>query len=470
MKNKHTVILIHPPNSLTPEGDQEFYPSPPLGLMVISSVLKMHGYDILIVDLRMEAIRNSPFELLKDIIITLEKQPLAAGITTYTENYPDALLCAKIVKEISPNTKVIMGGHHATFCYEEILTYPFVDFIVRGEGEGTIIELLEYIKHPDRFPLGSIRGIAYRKDGSILTTAPYDFITNLDVLPFPDYDFSFNDTRYGNNLPFISSRGCPSKCIFCASRAFSGSKYRLHSAEWLFCLIYYYYTTQHLTGMMAIDDTFTASKKRLKKFCNYLIKNSIMLGWGCRSRVDALSEEIIDILKKSHCVTIHVGIESCDQVVLNSLQKNINLSQVFNVLKLCRKYGVRIEASFMIGNPTDTVESMTRTIILAKIIEELNIGISAIGISTPYPGTLLYKSAEILGIRIVTKDWRKYTCRSPVYETSNFTLDDLRKLYFYGHCVLRKKDDILPPTLMLPAQEVQRLYVEILEQFNENRK
>ncbi len=461
MEKQETIILLHPPNSLAPEGDQTYYPNPPLGLMMISSILKMHGYRVLILDLRMEALSGSPFEALKKSLTKISN-PLAVGITTYTESFSDALAVAQIVKEIFPSTKVVMGGYHATFCYKETLSHSYVDFVVLGEGESTIIELLEYIKYPHHYSLDKIKGIAFRKDDEIVITRQRDLITDLDVLPFPDYNFSFADLRYGNTLPFISSRGCPGKCIFCASRAFSGNKYRLHSAEYLFSIVYYFYKKRPLTGMMAVDDTFTANKNRVKEFCNYLIKNNVLIGWGCRSRVDALLDEnIVALLSKSNCVTIHIGIESAEQNVLDSIKKNISLNQVFKAIKLCRKYGIRIEASFMIGNPADTMRSMVKTILLAKLIEQNNIGISAIGISTPYPGTSLYQAKKEMGIKIKTKDWRKYNTRYPVFETPNFTQNDLRNFYFYVHRFLSKKETDLSSIPYLSEQYAVDLYEEL---------
>ncbi len=158
IENRKFILLIHPHNSLAPEGDQEYYPNPPLGLMILSSVLKMHGYLCDILDLRMTEVDESPIIRLKEYLNNLALPPLIIGISIYTENFSDALSVAETAKRIHPNTKIVLGGYHATFCYKECLKYPSVDFVVIGEGESTLIELLEHIKCPGRFSLNKIKG------------------------------------------------------------------------------------------------------------------------------------------------------------------------------------------------------------------------------------------------------------------------------------------------------------------------
>ena len=324
---------------------------------------------------------------------------------------------------------------HVSFRPEEGLIENTVDFIVRGEGESTIVAILELIKYEKFIKKDKILGIAYKKGSQFISTISRPYIKNLDTLPFPSYELIVNDPSYSKTVSIISSRGCPGKCIFCASRAYSGSNYRMHSAVWLFSLLYYYEKRlNHISIVNFVDDTFTVNKIRLKNFFNYIQKNELRYMWACKSRVDSLDEETIKTLANAGCRSIHLGVESGDQSVLDSIDKGITLEQCYKCIYLLNKYSIRAECSFIIGLPADTLETIDKTIILASEIEHSKIGLSTIGFAAPFPGTKMFENAGELGIIIKTYKWKNYTTFKPIFYTNNFTIQDLRKAYFiYKH-------------------------------------
>ena len=205
----------------------------------------------------------------------------------------------------------------------------------------------------------------------------------------------------------------------------------MHSAEWLFSLLYYYKSKLDKINIINfIDDIFTVNKSRLKKFFYYARQDKWSYFWACKSRVDVLDEETIRILANAGCKSMHIGVESGDQAVLDAINKKIELEKSLEVIALLNKHSIRPECSFMIGLPADTLETIDKTLILAAEIEKHDLGLSAIGIATPFPGTIMREKTQELGMNIITYDWRNYTTFKPIFYTNNFSIQDIRKAFF----------------------------------------
>lgn len=415
---------------------REMYAFPPVGLLYLSSLLKIHGYKVELCDLLFEDFTPKKF---MEHLHSLARSPAMVGITVYTENVQEALETASLAKKTFPETKVVLGGPHATFRYEEMLKNDCIDFVVRGEGESSTILLLESIFSPQCIPLESIPGIAYKifeKDGSyrIHFTDQPSFIERLDILPLPDYPAWSKRSEYSEIFSFVSSRGCPGNCIFCASSALSGRKYRFHSAEWVFSMLYFFWHLYRFNRFVFLDDTFLANKLRAKNFCSYLRQywpGERLPKWACKSRVDVIDQDIVHTIVEVGCISVHIGVESGNQNVLDHIGKKITLSQVYNSLRLLNKYGLKADCSFIIGHHCDTLESIEETILLAQAIEAVGMGSATIGVSTPFPGTRLLEEAEALGIQIKNLEWSKYDLATPIYETCEVKEPHLRKALFY---------------------------------------
>lgn len=427
------IILINTGiESCFKESVRGQYSFPPYGLLSIASVLTSHGYDVKLIDIFTETISQESF------ISNLEEDKnnvLAVGITTYTESFHIALSTAMIVKKTLPSAKVIMGGIHASFRPSEALDNDSVDYVVAGEGESTIVALLELIKYPGFIDPDSITGIVYSDSKKIMhNTLKREYIDKVDCLPLPSYYLIANNRAYSDTISIISSRGCPGQCIFCASRAFSGKKYRMHSALWLFSLLYHYKNRlKKFNVINFMDDTFTANKKRLRQFNELLKYNNWNVSWACKSRADSLDENTINILAEAGCRSIHIGVESGDQKVLDSIDKRIDLEKCLDVIGLLYNHSIRVECSFIIGLPEDTKETIDKTMILATEINNSKVGMAFIGIATPFPGTKLFENAKDLNISIRNRNWKNYTTRKPIYYTQNFSIDDLRNAnYFFN--------------------------------------
>lgn len=421
------------------------YPYPPVGILSISSFLKLHGYRVHVLDMMIEDYSRRGF---RERLRSLCADPLAVGVSLYTDCFFEGLEIAAAAREVFPRARIVVGGPHATFRPEEVLAHHEVDFAIRHEGEAAMIELLEHLKHPKAFGVEQVASLSFRDaEGKVRSNPTRPFLTNLDLLPFPDYEaLPVLEDSYRESFMFVSSRGCPGDCIFCASRALSGKKYRFHSAEWIFSLAYEYYRRYAFNRMVFLDDTFTVHRPRARAFCRYLLE-AWPAGkpprWACKSRVDCLDDAICAEISRAGCLSVHIGIESADQGVLDAIAKHIRLDQTFDAIRAARRYGLRVDCSFIIGHHADTLETIEKTILFAQAVRDSKIGTGVIGISTPFPGTRLFENADELGLVITVHNWGRYTLTTPIYHTRNFTENDLRRaIYFFDHESLHGKCDV----------------------------
>lgn len=432
--SRGVVVLLNPAKlmgTMADELQREKYAQPPMGLISMGGQLVMHGYDPIIIDFYREGIGTKAAFLKR--LRELPEKPLLVGISTYTETIRDALRIARSVREALPECPIVLGGPHATFCYEEILPQESsVDFVVLREGEAAIVELLEHLQRPESLPVSAILGLAYRTDGRVACNEARPFLTHLDALPLPPMHLvDGSGGKNAKSLIFLSSRGCPGQCVFCASRALSGEAFRMHSAERLASMLYLHHRRAPLESFAAMDDTFVANLRRLRAFVSYLGQLGIALPWACKSRVDTINSKTLALLKEAGCKSIHIGPESADDGVLASIEKRITLDRILDALVAMKQHGMRPECSFIIGHHSDTRATIEKTVLLAQAIRDHGIGLAVVGISTPLPGTPLRRRANELGLQILTNDWSRYDLNTPVYETAAFSASDLTKAMFH---------------------------------------
>ncbi len=434
LNNKIILLNTGTDNTLIKEHilDRINYPS--FSLLNLESFLITHGYEVKLFDFYSRNYTKSEFinELNK-----FSNNLIAVCISTYTENIELSNNIISIIKKVFPFTKIIMGGPHVSFLPEEAFRIGS-DYVVMFEGESTLITLLEHIKYPKYVPIEKIDGLAYQKKEKLIINPKRKFIKKLDFLPFKVLLRERDKTN--RTIFLLTSRGCPGKCIFCASNAYSGRTYREYSAEWIYSFIFYYTNKYKIESVSIVDDTFTTNMNRLKRLFRYLKYSKIRLKWEARCRIDQLDEKFIKLLSSNGCTHLHIGVESVDQSVLNSTNKNYKISSLYNNFNKLLENGIRPRCSFIIGHHSDTLETIEQTLLFAYKIKSHNLGVVAIGISTPFPGTFLLKNATTLGINIELTKWKNYTLAKPIYSTENFSTDDLRRAYYIFHNEIEKLD------------------------------
>ncbi len=428
MYQETPVVLINPP--ITREerfGEMAKHgaTAPPLGLCYLASVLRRNGIKSRIIDAL--SFEKTMEETVKEI---LSLNPRYVGITAKTVAIFRAAELAEEIKKADPRISTIIGGAHITAVPRETMErFPQVDIGVIGEGEITIAELIQTLE--ENRDLRNVNGLIIREDdGNLFLTAPRPPIENLDSIPLPAWDmvphlkyYHESATRF-SKLPLgsvITSRGCPGKCLFCDNSVF-GRRFRSHSADYVIGMIKHLKSNYGIKSLVFYDDYFVADKRRLKEICLKMIEEKVDLEWVCSARVNAITGEMLSLMKQAGCFQIAYGIESGNQNILNLQQKGITLERVRSAVEMTYKAGIRTKGYFMIGHPTETQETIFETIDFAKSIPLDNFQATYF---TPFPGSPAYDIADKYGA--FEKDWKKMNMWDIVFVPRGFTRKDLRR-------------------------------------------
>lgn len=416
--NKSKVALVTSPHLERAYHHPLF---PPIGLSYLAAVLEQNGFEVKVFDCPAcgythENLKTELSSFMPDLI----------GIASMTATVPSALHAARIAKEACPNSKVIMGGPHATFADNQILTEEkTVDVVVRGEGELTLLELAQNNADPKTLP--ATQGITFRNNGQIIKTPDRPYIEDLDALPRPAYKYLQMDKYriYGKIfLPIMSSRGCPFQCSFCVASQIFGAKFRARSAKNVVDELEWLKTEYGAEGISFHDDTLTLNKKRILDICDEMIARKINLPWGCQTRVDTVSPEVLAKMRQAGCNEVSFGVESGCQEILDAVHKKFELSQAEKAIKWAKKEGLFVAVSTIIGYPGETKESMQQTSDLMRRIEPDDAWLC---IATPYPGTELRALVEKNGWKM-TNDWTKYNTMNPIFENPTVPSEEYNKM------------------------------------------
>jgi radical SAM superfamily enzyme YgiQ (UPF0313 family) len=406
----------------------------------LASVLEGGGHTVQIKDLALgegkvlDAARQAVREFAPDLV----------GISSTTASFPLALRLAEMSKAEQPTAPVVMGGCHVTFTAEDTLRgCPAVDVVVRGEGEETLRELAERLQMGRG--LEDVLGVSYRQDGRPTHNPPRPFIQDLDALPWPARHLF--DKSYAPMGALITSRGCPGRCIFCASTVMSGHRYRARRPERVVdemeCL-HYEWGSQRL---LILDDTFTALVKKLTlPVCAEIKRRRLQVAWGCESRVDVATPEVLDVLREAGCDRIQFGVESGSPRVLATLRKGITLEQVRQAIRYAVGLGMDVICTFILGHPDETEEDAQLSIDFVQELWHMGVGVASFAFLTPFPGTDVYEHREAYGITLHETDWAKFTFGRPIISTKYLSQERLRELYMDANIRAMREAQAMPQT------------------------
>jgi len=335
------------------------------------------------------------------------------GITTVTNTIKASWELCERVKESNPYVTTVLGGPHATALPQESLYQPAVDVVVRGEGEETIVELCD--KQEKGGSLEDVDGISYKKNGRIHHNRNRKLIKNLENLPFPAYHLfpmekytgphaTFLKRRWRGCAVVLTSRGCPYNCVFCCKETF-GRQFRYRSPENVVEEIRFLIDNYRINFFGVEDDAFTLIKSRASEICNLIVKEGLDITWETSNgiRVDSVSLQLFEDMKKAGCIRVWYGTESGSQRVLDHIiNKGTTLQQAEEAVKLAKKVKFEVGTFWVLGNPGETREDLDMTINFAI---KLDPDYATFTIATPYPGTRLY---EMIKDRLLITDWDLY--------------------------------------------------------------
>ena len=409
----------------------------PMGLAYLAAVIReAKAADVEILDIA--AVRISTEELKKRII---ESNPNIVGVSILTPMYLRAKEIISFVKEILPKAKIIVGGPHVTVFPEITLEEnKDIDIACFGEAEATIVELLKAISEKKHFE--NIKGIAYRNKGEIKINPAREIKTDIDSIPLPARDLLPMDKytpapTYFKRLPsylILASRGCPFKCAYCSK--VSGRIYRKHSIKRIIEEINVLLNDYGAKDIIFRDDTFTVDRQHVIELCNEIIKLGLnkRFEWSCMTRVNLVDRELLKIMKKAGCWSMHYGVESGNQRLLDLIDKGITLQQVRDAFKWTREAGIEIKAFFMLGLPSETKEESMQTI---KFSKEIDPDWVQFTITVPYPGTKLYeitkKDKTLKSFQWENyQTWAGWSNKELVYMPEGRNAEELKELQKYA--------------------------------------
>lgn len=374
--------------------------NPVLGLAAIGGVLLRENCEVKILDMNLPDQAASLGEVLESF------KPDFVGITFVSGLFNEAKKIVESIKEKDKEIIVFGGGTHCSAFPEQTLKESILDFVVVGEADVTIAEIMRGM------PWSEIKGMSYKKDGQIFNNPKRELIEDMDSLPFPAWHL-YDIQRYhaprtvSRKTPagwLETSRGCVFGCTYCTKSIFS-RRFRVKSQKRVLDEIEYMLNLGFKEIHIA-DDCFNTDMKRGKEICDGIISRGLKFPWSTLTgiRVDLVDEELFYKMKKSGCYRVYFGIESGNQEIINRVDKAITLDKVRNAVKLANKAGLETVGYFMLGLPDETEETMRQTIDFAK---ELDLDLAKTTITSPLPSTKLYEEYDKKGL-IKIKDWSQF--------------------------------------------------------------
>ncbi len=430
------VLLINPfyPISETP--------SPPLGLAYLAGALEAAGVTVRLLDSVVAPMNNG---YLTKALETFA--PHWVGVTAVTMTVNRALDIVRQVKAVDPTVRTVMGGPHVSFTAEATLEETSeLDLIVRGEGEETLVALVA--ADGDRDAWAEIAGLSFRRGSQVLHTTDPPVLPDIDrfspparhLLPLGRY------RTLGMPVSLTTSRGCPYPCIFCVGRKVMGARVRYRQphavADEMVDL-----AGKGFTQINLADDLFTANRRHCLAVCDAIIARGIDIRWSAFARVDTVSAEILERMQAAGCQAVSFGIESGSPEILQRVRKGIRLDQAVEAVKMCRAAGIAPHASFILGLPGETPETLAHTMAFAERLEQEGL-CYGFHLLAPFPGTEVHTRAADYGLTILSTNWDDYHANRAVCTPEDLAPDRLdaqvekweQRLHGYLENIRRKMD------------------------------
>jgi radical SAM superfamily enzyme YgiQ (UPF0313 family) len=392
------VLFSTPPGNTTEKW-------PPLGLLYLAAnILKQRNDEVEVVDaFCMNLTRSELIELIK------EKEPDVIGFNTSTHSFLDSIKVLQDISRAMPHIDIIMGGYHATYASKQILaSYPFVKYIIKGEADHAIVELLGCIEK-DIKP-SEVDGISFLDGESYFSNAPVP-VEDLDELPFPDrnlleevdYGYAFQNIplTFGKFTTISTSRGCPYKCSYCSCASFSNRKIRYRSPENVISELKMLFE-DGFKNVVMIDDNFTHRTERVEKICELIKENKIKMRFYCEGRVNKAFPDLLKKMKSAGFEVIYYGAESPSKHVLDYYRKNITPEQTMKAVENAKKANMIVITSFIVGAPVESREDIKKTIDFIGQLKPHGIQINILDVLI---GTKLWKDMYQEG-KIGSEDWK----------------------------------------------------------------
>ena len=389
---KGRVLLIYPPSPVINREDRCQQPTkellvipplPPTDLMYLASIAESCGFEAIIRDYS----QGGNFEAdLKEF----QPNYLVANIATPT--FQSDMMAVKLAKEIVPSIcTIVKGAPFLTYNTNTIYENPFIDYVIMGEAELTLKDILDGVPNCD------ILGICYRENFQPVKNDKRPFIEDLDILPFPARHLVDNSIYKRPDNGKVQAvvkvaRGCPFHCFFCLATPVSGAKVRTRSPENIVAELKECVEKYNIKNFLFWSDIFNFNREWTLELCQKIIESGLKITWSSNTRADTMDDEMAKMMYKSGCRLVSIGVESGSQKMLDNIGKKITLDDIRNTVKILKKNKIKIYNYFVIGLPWETEETVEETI---KFAIELDSNFISFYTATPLPGTKYFAYAML---------------------------------------------------------------------------
>lgn len=399
------ILLVFPPQSLDERYSRDMGDVggflPPLGLLSMAAVLERDGHTVKVMDCPVNKYTIS--DVMNEIT---NFHPQIVGVAAITSLAHVTKELCEVIKNQWPETTIILGGPHPTVMPDAVANEMRADIVIGGEADGVISDV--------------VKNLSESKEKKIINAGK---VMKLDALPFPARHLV--DMKKYTSLPntykhdphtfqVMTSRGCPFTCTFCHD---AHGVFRQRSVENVIAELKELKEKYHIKEVAFWDDILTLNKVWVHQFCEAMEREKLNLTWSCYSRLDLVDEPMLRAMKKAGCWNIFFGIEAGSQDLLDNIKKKMTVQQMAEKVKLVKKCGIAIRGSFMIGLPGETPEKARETIQFAIDVDP---DYAQFTITTPYPGTELWKTAEQFGSLDRNQNFTKWNEWQPVFIPSGY--------------------------------------------------
>lgn len=425
------ILLIHPPKTF-PIGEQFCNIQEPLGILYIAASLRDYGYDVSVIDLRAVdrlSVRGKfrtygadPDDI-RGILKKFKPDLIGVSCPTMANEY-DLFKTCKIAKSVHRNIPIVVGGVHPTILPERMLSQPYIDYVIMGEGEFRLRYLIEALN--SRPAVFQFDGIAYRKSGKTVINKCTSVIEDIDSLPFPARDlvdmksYAYINNKYNKHHPPLliggqveATRGCFNSCTYCAVSKFEGRRIRFRSIKKIIAEINWLKKNYGIEEVNFVQNNMAVNKKYILDLCRELetlnIRSSVIAGlWP-----NVLDHEIISAMAKAGFSSICLAISSASKrVLIEIMHRPVNIERIPELVKECRQQGMQVTASFVLG-----MIGETRSELLQSLNYPIKLGLDGAEflVGFPLPGTDFYDYAKEKGYLPRKLDYRRaFFCHTSI--------------------------------------------------------
>ncbi len=392
-KQGSPLCLIAPP--LTRPKDRVVMP---MGLLALGGALRARGVPVQLLEFNL-AIHQCP-DLAGDAFFDYAREALRKsgaalfGLTSLCSNYPLTLRLAALIKDVVPESRIVLGGPQASAVYARTLErYPAIDYIVVGEGEHTLCEMIEGLR--DGRDLAAIPGLAFRRGGQVVFTGKRPLLEDLDRLPLPDWDLvdlqAYRDEETQPYLELEAGRGCPLKCTFCATAPMWERNFRMKSTGRILQEMRLLHERTGITVFGLVHDNLAARPQRLRRYCEEFLSHGTPFQWTCSATVNSLAPETIDLMHAAGCRRIFLGVETGSPRMQRLIRKHVRLERVEGIIRHAHALGIWMDTAFIMGFPEETREDLDQSLRLALTCRKAGVERVFFSLFAPLAGASLYE-------------------------------------------------------------------------------